>query len=367
MKVPNHVLDVLYKLNLSQEVKPECFGRAFFSILNNSNPSIRDPIFWNFLYRLLPNGLTADHVVELIKAVHSFDDFSTEQSLKVSLPNNNPLIGVVGSGKKGVKTFNISTISALVASSLGVYIAKLGSCATSSLTGSIDFMRSVGANINLPTLEMIKILQKTRFGFFSIEKSIPMFDNIYGGKAFTLNSLSFGLPALVTPVKFDKVFYGISHPAIDISAQVLKKFGIEDALIFSCTHNNTLYIDEIGVYGSTKIIEINKGDIQSQMCFQPRDLNIPNYEPKHVMQKGSKAANINCAIKVLSGYGEAACEDFICINVAFLLCFAGITSDLKEGYHQAQLAIRKGLALEKLEEFIEITGGNQKVLKNYLE
>jgi len=77
---------------------------------------------------------------------------------------------------------------------------------------------------------------------------------VYGGKFYVPHALSFALAALVSPVQFDNLIYGLAHPNVETSIEVLKKFGIRDAMVASTTHDDIHYLDEMGVSGDVKTL-----------------------------------------------------------------------------------------------------------------
>ncbi len=359
--------EVLYRLNVHAEIDPDLLTKGFTEILNLQSERVRDTLLGAFLTSIMVREPNVDEVVALLKAAFHLDNFSPNKAKRIDLPKGKVLIGVAGSGKKGVKTINISTPSALIAASLDVYVAKSGSSSTSSVIGSADFMREVGANIDLSSNEMVKMLLKTRFGFFTIENSIPKFDRVYSGRFYAPHVLSFGLPALVNPVRPDIVLYGLAHPNIQLSLKVLREFGVKNAMVVSCTDDDIHFLDEIGVYGTTKLISMRQGVIGKLLYFRPtEEIGLPKYTPADIRQERTKTANIKRVVNALRGSGKAAHEDIISMNAANLLYLAGIADNLKDGYHKAREVLRKGWPLQKLEEFIEVSGGDKKALQKYL-
>ncbi|MGB7290940.1 MAG: hypothetical protein WBD99_02040 [Thermodesulfobacteriota bacterium] len=363
-----NIKEVFYRLNVNVEIKLDLLESAFMDILKHREPKIRDVLLGAFLTSIMTRGPTVEEVVALLNTAFKLDKYSPESAVRVNLPKGKLLISAAGSGKKGVKTINISTPSALVAASLGAYIVKPGSSSTSSVTGSADFVREVGANIDLEVGEMADVLNKTGFGFFPIEKYIPKFDKVYGGRFYAPHVLSFGLAALVNPIKFDTILYGLAHPDVEFAIKVLREFGIKNAMIVSCTHDDIHFLDEIGVYGTTKLMGMRNAAIEKVLYIQPTEiLGLPRYTPKDIAQGRTKEVNIKHVLKVLNGRGARAHEDIVCINAANLLYLAQLSEDLKEGYHKAKDVIRKGQPLEKLIEFVESSNGDTGLLYKYLE
>jgi anthranilate phosphoribosyltransferase len=213
---------------------------------------------------------------------------------------------------------------------------------------------------------MMDVTVRTGFGFFAIENLIPKFDQAYGGRFYAPHTLSFGLAPLVSPVKFDHLLYGLAHPDVELSLKVLREFDVENAMVVSSTHDNIHFLDEMGIYGVTRLIGMKQGMIGRLIQFDPTEtLNLPRYTPKHIAQGKTKELNIRCSIKALRGIGEPAHEDIICINAGNLLYLANLVEDLREGYSNAKKALKHHWPLEKLEEFIQATNGNSKLLYRF--
>ncbi len=352
--------EVFYRLNVGAKLSRSRLSEAFKEILDYPNNKVRDVLMGAFLTSIMLNQPRVIDVVTLLDCAFAIDSYSPKNAIKIEIPGNKKLIGTVGSGKKGVKTINISTPSSIIAACVGAFVAKTGSSSTSSTTGSADFMDQVGLNY-IENKSMVDILKKTGFGFFSIEKLIPKFDKIYGGKFFAPHVLSFGLAALVTPVKFDSILFGLAHPNVEFAIKVLKKYGLENAMVVSSSHDDVHFLDEIGIFGTTRLIGMKQGKIGRLRYFLPtEELGLPRYSPKSIAQSPNVSQNVKYSINVLKGKGILAHEDIICINAANILYLSDLAENLIEGFYKAKLVVRKGLPFEKLQEIIKLSGGNMK-------
>ena len=363
----NVVSEVLYRLNVQSKVDLKRLEEAFDSVLSNSKQSIRDIQLGAILTGIMARGPTKDEIVALLNSVFKLDKFNPRKRYKIKIPKGEILVGAIGSGKKGTKTMNISTPALLTAASVGAFTAKVASCSTSSLTGSADFLREVGVNLNHSIKEIEKIIIKTRFGAFTIENLLPKFDSVYAKKFYAPHALSFGLAALASPIKYDNFLYGLAHPNIDLAINVLKKFGIKDVMVASTTNDGIHYLDEMGIYGITKIKGIQSGKVGHTKEFNPIiELGISRYKPQDICEGRNKKDNIKLVIDVLRGKGEKAREDVICINAGTILYLAKKAKDLKEGYIISKRAIKEGLPFKKLLEVIKESSGDERKIKRYL-
>lgn len=364
------IKELLYRLNVNSEYDLDLLKKAFEDVLNIEDSNVRNVLLGSLLTALMTKNPTHEEISTLLKVAFSKDNYNPLNRELINLDDNVKTVTIVGSGKKGIKTINISTASAFLAASMGAYVVKPGSFSTSSITGSADFMELVGAKKNISLDNSISILKKCGFAFFGIEDIIPKFDKLYGGNFYAPHVLSFGLAALVCPIKTDVVLYGLAHPNVELSLNVLKDFGIKNAMVVSSTDDDIHFIDEMGIFGTTRLIGtidgVNNGKL---LTFNPlKELNLPKYISADIKQGKDKKENIKYILKALKGEGNIAHEDIICINCSNILYLSGLVKDLKEGYELSKKQIRTGKGLEKLKEYILLTGGNlnniNKILKD---
>ena len=75
------------------------------------------------------------------------------------------LTDIVGTGGDSKGSFNISSMSALIAATCGLPIAKHGNRAVSSKSGSADFYENIGFKIDVSPEKSAEVIRKTNFGF----------------------------------------------------------------------------------------------------------------------------------------------------------------------------------------------------------
>ncbi len=365
--MPNLIYEAIYRINVRHDLSESESYHVFREVLN-----ILDDVERGTQMGILLNGLMAKHptveeVVGFIKAALSIDEIDTNKLRKLNIGKNKKIIAVAGSGKKGIKTTNISSCAAIVAASLGSSVAKTCSSSTSSISGSSDFMENVGANISISSKLMINVLKETGLGFFKIENRIKKFDALYGGKFYAPHILSFGLAGLLLPFKPDILLYGLSHPNVDLSARVFDRLGYKDVMIVSTTDNGIHFLDEVGIFGSTSIVGIRGGVIGNVKSIQPGNiLNLPRYDRNSISPGFDERSNVKKSIDALSGNENGAIEDMICVNASTILYLTGNAKNISEGFIKSKESIRSGRAMRTLEKFILATGGDLGKLKSYL-
>lgn len=358
-------VEVLRCLNVGSDPSPDLLYAGFSQLLRAPAMPARDVILGAILSGTLIRGPSAHQIVALIRAALALDGLDVDRPRPLHAAGSRT-VAAIGSGKKGVKTLNITTLSAIVAATVGARVLKPGSRGFSSVSGSADFMRAVGMDIDLTPTAAAAMLDTLRFSFVSVEQCIPRFNSIYGQRFAVPTALSFGLPAVIAPIATDAIHYGLAHPRVDLAAEVLRLCGCQHVLVVSATHDGLHYLDEIGVYGETNIVGVRAGVKGPVRRFQPtRELGLPAYEPADIHEGRNLAETVAMGIRVLLGRGKPAHEDCVCINAANILFLADLAEDLRDGFTQAKRVIRGGGPFELLREVVRHSGGDPHRLTAY--
>src|SRR3989344_9076122 len=359
-KNPNQeIAEVFYRLNVGVPVEDDLLARAFGLILTNPHVKARDVQLGAFLTGMMVKEPTVKQIVILIRTALNIDGVTR---YKPTLPDDKKLVAVPGSGKKGHKTFNISTPACLVASAAGAYVAKPGSAATSSISGSKDFITTVGAKLLEPN-EMIEVLLATGFGIFPIEEFIPRFDAVYGGKTFGPTPLSFAFPAVANPIACDSLLYGLSHPNVNLSLRAFRELGYKNVIVVSSTSDKIHYIDELSSMAFNLLGKLQDGIIGDVEGFSPTTITKRVPVGHEELEPGASVVeNVQSAVRVLQGKMSGPREDTVALNAAAILLLSGQAETLEVGFKTAIEVIKSGAGLKKLEQFIDATGGSRMAL-----
>lgn len=306
------------------------------------------------LFGLSVRNPSVDEILGLCDFVKEVEPMLLQRKLVAQV--DGPVIGLSGSGKKGIKTFNISTPAALIAVTAGAYIAKPVSKATSSTTGSSDLLAIAGASLDLSHQNMLKALEKTGFGAFSIEHTIPAFDHIYGGKFYAPHALSYVLSAIVNPVKCKVMMHGLAGEHVDISAKTLKALGIKKGAVMSSTEYGSLYIDELSPISKNSIAfwdensEVSKAQIDVAEAF-----GCGNFKPEELAPGINNQYQLKIFLDCLRGTGTPAQLDAVALNSALIIMNSGIELDPRKAFQLSKDIIHSGKAEQTLDHFCEVT------------
>ena len=256
-----------------------------------------------------------------------------------------------GTGGDGSKTFNISTISAIVTAASGVCVAKHGNKAVSSLTGSADVLSELGININLDENKIINCLNKINLCFLFAPNFHPILKNVAEirkkiGKRTIFNILG----PLLSPVECKKQIMGVYDINILMKvAEVLKKLETEHAWVVS---GNKEY-DELTTTGKNYIIEIKNKKIK-ELEIDSTLFGIKKNNKKDLIGGDSKK-NAEIIKGILKGEISGPKKDIVMLNSASALYINNKVKDIESGLEIVNKTILSGDGFKKLNDLIELS------------
>ena len=297
-----------------------------------------------FLTAMRAKGPTAPEVAGLAKSLRS-------HAVKVETGIEN-LVDVVGTGGASVKTFNVSTASALVAAGAGVYVAKHGNRAITSKCGSADVLAELGVKIDPGPEVVAECIKQARIGFMFA----PMFHPAMKYVQPIRKSLGFRtvfniLGPLANPADVPALVLGVAEEGLmGMMAEALKMLEIRFALV---VHSNGL--DEISTAGVTKILELKDGRItESQINPQDMGINPADIDDLKVSEAKASAKMIK---DILAAKEVGVGRDIVVLNASAAIIAAGLAEDFASAIKLAEASVDNGSALACLEKLIEVSNG----------
>lgn len=342
---PAMLREAIYRISLSSPLPPGLLARSLTELLGLESFA-KDHLLASLMSGLMARGPVESEVTELIRAALLLDEVAP------ATPRDHGVQGLVvlaGSGKKGLKTFNISTSSAIVAAAGGASVIKIGSYGTSSVMGSRDFASKMGLRQSRTSGAALSAVRRHGFAFVPVEETVPTLDSAYGGRFHVLTPFGFGLAALATPVVGDALIFGLSHPRVDLAASVLRRLGIHDAVVVGSESRAGYFSDELGVGDSSLLCELRDGRV-GEVRRLPADAmpGAGTVRRGTLSAPGSPDEALRWALEALTGRGNEQHIHVVALNAALVLRAAGRASDLAEGYERARGVIMGGQAAEKL-------------------
>lgn len=364
----NSFHELLFLTNIGRDVSRHIARDAFLSAITEQNAERRTYAMGMILNGLMAKGPTDDEIAGLLDATFSMDEFKPHERKKFSSPHKT--ITVAGSGKKGFKTVNISSMACIVASCYGnITILKLCSPSASSTTGSQDLFTSIGGNIDVDPLTLDKQTRLLGVGFYPVEHVLPRFASVYSGHYYAPHALSFALAAMTCHYKTDYLLYGLSHPNLTLSLDLFRRYDYPHALVVSSTFDGIHYIDEmldqsgVGVQGYRNLEELNPRRSSINLSDE-LGLIYSESVRDAISQDNDKESNV---IKGLSGlYAGSTLSSQIAINAALILFTAEMDGSFKNLFEVCLKIIESGEPIKKLRNLVKTSGGDEQLLDQYL-
>lgn len=294
-----------------------------------------------FLIGLRVKGETAEEILGAVKALR---DNMTVVDIK-----DNYLIDTCGTGGDGGKTFNISSIVAIVAASGDVKVAKHGNRAVSSKSGSADVLKELGIKTDLDEIESKRVIEEVGMGFLFAPNFHKAMKNVAKERKELATRTIFNLIGpLVNPAPIKGQLLGIyDGDLVNTVGEVLLTLGLERALV---VHGDD-GLDEITIADRTKVCEIKDG-ILSSYYIKPEDFGIERSSIEEV-SGGTPKENSEIIINILKGE-KGAKRDIVLLNSGAALYVGKKVSSIKEGVELARNLIDSGKSYSKYKELVAI-------------
>ena len=268
---------------------------------------------------------------------------------------NTGLAEIVGTGGDGKGSFNISSLSAIVAASCGQSVAKHGNRAVSSKSGAADFFENLNIKIMAAPDKTAELVQKTGFGFLMA----PVYHSAMRfaapiRKALGIKTIFNVLGPLINPACAEYEVLGVyAKSLMEDYAHAAKALGAKRVMVIASRDG----FDEISPCEPTDVFQINEDGKEYRYTIDPTQYGISAANGNANVDElvgGSGADNAALALEVLNGKGRPTIKAAVGLNAGAVLYIAGKARSLKDGYDMAINAIENGKAKAKLEE-IKIT------------
>jgi anthranilate phosphoribosyltransferase len=264
----------------------------------------------------------------------------------VDLPDPATLLDVVGTGGDGSRSFNISTLSAIVAAACGARVAKHGNRAASSICGAADVLEALGIRIDLPPAGVAACVADAGIGFLFAPLFHPSFRFVaVPRRELGVRTVFNILGPLCNPAHAGCRALGVADAALaPMVADVLARLGVRRALVF-----NAEGLDELHTGRPSLVIELLDGR-RREYQLDPAELGLRAASADD-LRGGEPAHNAAIARAVLAGE-KGPRRDIVLLNASAALRAAGLATAWREGIGLAAEAIDRGLAGEVLDRWV---------------
>jgi anthranilate phosphoribosyltransferase len=273
----------------------------------------------------------------------------TARAMATPIQVDGDLLDTCGTGGDGLATFNISTLSAIVAAASGAKVAKHGNRAASSMCGSADVLEQLGVKIDLAPEGVARCIEEAGIGFLFAPVFHPSFR--FAGvprRELGMRTIFNVLGPLCNPAGAKYQALGVADGALaGKMAEVLVRLGVERAIVFHAGDG----MDELSVSSPSFVIEIN-GD-RKEYELDPAELGLAK-APVDSMRGGGPVENARIAREVLDG-AKGPRRDVVLLNAAAALRATGLAGSWKDGIGVAAEAIDSGRAGDVLQRWVKIS------------
>src|SRR2546423_6499340 len=264
-------------------------------------------------------------------------------------------IDTAGTGSSTAKTFNVSTAAAFVIAGAGLPVAKHGSRAATSHSGSADVLEALGVNTAAPPETVERCLNEHGICFMFA----PVFHIATARVANVRRELGLHttfnlLGPLTNPARAPFQILGVWHRALlERVASALALLGVKKAWVVHGADG----LDEITIAYKTYVAACSSTGEVETFTVSPDDFGLERQHFDGFCGKGPQE-NAHLIHAILQGETTkttSAARDLVIINAAAALYLAGVAPDLRYAVGLACESIDSGRAASKLDALVRET------------
>jgi anthranilate phosphoribosyltransferase len=302
-----------------------------------------------FIAALKAKPETPEEVAGTFEALYEHD------TIKVKVSTPEPLIDNCGTGADTLKTLNISTGAAIIASACGLFVVRHAARAISSHCGAIDVVEALGVNVeSAPEIPKQSIEKAGICAWNAFLPSIHpktlarVLSQIRFGSAINLVG-----PLLNPTMPHYKVMGVPTKDMIDIEVKTLRELGFKKAFVMHGLEETTgKGMDELSTLGPTHVAELREDGTIESYTITPEDFGLKRPQFEEIASSRDVHKDALSLLRVLMGKDQGPRSDIVCLNAAPLLYIMNKAKDLEEGLRMARDAIENGSALEKMRSWV---------------
>jgi len=295
-----------------------------------------------FLRGLLAKGETIDEITAATSVMR-------HHATKI-ISSDEKTLDTCGTGGDGAHTFNISTISALVACGAGISVAKHGNKSVSSKCGSADLLVELGVRIDLEPEKVQQCLAEVGIGFLyaplmhkAMKYAMPV------RKKMAIRTIFNILGPLTNPASAAYQLLGVYDVKFtEPLARALKNLGSRHVLV---VHGDD-GLDEVTTTSTTQVSEL-KDDQVNTYKISPEDFGIKKANSDD-LKGGDAKFNADLTEDILKGK-QGPQRDIVLLNAGCAIYAADKAQSIKDGIVMAAKSIDSNKALDKLEALKEFS------------
>ena len=339
---------VLRKLVSRSVLSEEEVYQTLNSILEGK---LSDAAVAAFLVALSMRGERSEEIRAILQIIRQY-------AVRISPKITGSLIDTCGTGGDAIKSFNISTAAAIVASSAGATIAKHGNRSFSGFCGSADFLEYIGFDLQSPSEKVCSAIENFGIGFLYAPSFHPSLRRVASARNIIGIRTVFNI---VGP---------LSNPCTNITGQLIGVFGthllepigravqntgLNDIMVVHAVDG----LDELSNTCENEVLLINDNQMK-RITLHPKILNLQVAKQEQIIVN-SKEQSLRDTLQVIFGVASQEKEDIVVLNASAALVVARIAKDFHEGIDIARSAIKDGKPQQKLIELIRYCGNEERL------
>lgn len=264
--------------------------------------------------------------------------------------NASPLIDIVGTGGDGTQTFNVSTAASFVAAGAGAKVAKHGNRSVSSKSGSADLLEAAGANLELDSTQVAKVIETAGVGFmFAPMHHSAMKHAIGPRKEMAVRTIFNVLGPLTNPAKVKRQVIGVfSDELLQPLAHVLGNLGSEHAMVVRGQDG----MDELSICGPSQVAEYKDGAVNTY-TVTPEEVGLSRAQLDEITVSAPEESLD--VINVVLNAAPGAARDIVVLNAGAGIYVSGLAASLAKGVEAAQQSIDSGAAKAARDAYVAAT------------
>lgn len=249
------------------------------------------------------------------------------------------VIDVVGTGGDGMRSFNCSTLSALILAGMGYKVVKHGNRAISSACGSADVLEGIGIELECDPQTALRHLDEHNFAFLYAPNFHPAFKNVGPiRKELGFRTIFNMLGPMINPAAPSHLLMGVAAPdMVELAANTLLHTGVQVAAV---VYGSGGY-DEITPLGPAEAALVRGGRI-SRIELDPAAFGIAPCSADD-LAVGSKEEAIAVFSELLKGRGPGPMLDMATLNVGMAIYILEDGQNLETCMARARAAVMSGL------------------------
>ncbi|MEM2584351.1 MAG: anthranilate phosphoribosyltransferase, partial [Thermoproteota archaeon] len=316
------IRECIAKLVRREDLLPEEAEEAMTEIMSGK---ASDAQIASFITALRMKGETVEEITAFASVMRRF-------CIRINPSINGRLVDTCGTGGDSIKTFNVSTIAALIAAGAGVYVAKHGNRSVTSKCGSADLLEALGFNLNMSPEAVKNSIESIGIGFMFAPVFHPAMKYAVGPRReIGIRTVFNILGPLTNPAGANAQLLGVCEKhLLKPIANVLKNLGVESAMVVYGSDG----LDEISITGKTNGFLVSNEKIVSKY-IEPEDFGLKRTDKDHI-QISSKEESVRAALDILRNCrGDerlVSKRNMALMNAAVAIFLGGKAKNLSEAF-----------------------------------